>query len=788
MLADYLLRCLSPHSQNSLDPQTYARKPALDILVPIPPQRPVSVSTMLPSPMDGQPARESTRKPEDAATAPQPAPQPAGAGVDDGESQGDDNLDNYNPPVEISCLCSVPIFGFGWTNRKPENPRYQALAKFQRLTALHGIGDLNWPEYILAISVYAATVDRDAKNALRHQDVSIPPASRSPPEKPRSSSRALHQQFRSRLNFSRFRQPKRCPRSRPDYSSSSSSSSSRAASSSVPQQLPYSSSPSLLPRKDFSKGQCMTSSPAIGEVKGAPNSCSSNNISPNIRNRQDKDTELTQEKCQSHEHEACPGPKRDDSESSIEIQPTQHNNANHTSTSSRRQSLPAHILPIKLLSDSDAFTNPTRMNADHIRLLTHMLHHAESIYGLPLTVASAPCTSVTRLTDRAIVCQKTGIPDSDLIKTQFRAQVFFPSFYVAIDRKVHAIVVCIRGTANPIDSLTDVAATTDYLRVRRLSIADPAPVLALASSSSDMAQNENKHLQDGMYDYVEGFGHSGVLRSAHNVLAQIRDEVIQAARDNPEYVVLTTGHSLGAATAAALALLMRDDSECPHVMFVAFAPLPFLTYDLAQQTSRLGVTVVNGPDIVPRLSVSFMLPLFATARYVADLSTAKKILVGIGLGRCILDWDELERRKTELTDELKKLHDGKHLFIPGRVFQIVRRDDQSRWSTLLHMLLQRRQADVFCVSRSNFLKVRARQRRMFCAHAPACYRRTFTLALRGLDEKPTSVTDIASVMTRLAEGHDVHHVWAQLCTGDENAIFESESKRGKLVNHNSAPN
>lgn len=340
-----------------------------------------------------------------------------------------------------------------------------------------------------------------------------------------------------------------------------------------------------------------------------------------------------------------------------------------------------------------------------------MLRHAESIYGLPLNVASAPRLSLTKVKDIAIICRRTGISSSDLCVSQFSTKAFLPAHYVAVDREIKAVVICVRGTATLVDSLTDVAATHDPLKIRR----------------------ENATSED---DYVEGFGHAGVLRSARNLFTKIRGVTLSAICDNPGFELLITGHSLGAATASVLALIMRDDPDFPRATAVCIAPPPCLTYELAEQTASSTITIVNGPDIVPRLSVAILLPYFATARYVADMHWSQKALLGLGLRRAVINWADLEQQTHARVGNMKKLHEGNRLYIPGKVFQLVRNNEVTRKDVLKNKLLRTRDVTVVPVHRTNFLEVRARERGMFLAHAPFNYKCNLLLALRGMGSGP----------------------------------------------------
>lgn len=417
-------------------------------------------------------------------------------------------------------------------------------------------------------------------------------------------------------------------------------------------------------------------------------------------------------------------------------------------------------------------SNPKRVH--HLQLIYHMLRHAESVYGLPLTVTSAPAISLTKLTDRGIICKRTGITQGNILMAEFSSQPFCPAFYVAVDTAARAIVICVRGTAKFSDSLTDVAATHDPVRVRmranqysdrnrrrpsqysyrRPSIPlrtrpnssqssisssslsssslgklspvssnsvlgsgighghipgsnpdqslidettgdslSPRPSNKLSKNATLLSRNDDgtfipRNPNDGKAqsdEYLEGFGHAGIVQSAQNLAQKVRDCITKtlSQEEYEGYAVITTGHSLGAGTASVLALMLRDEiklgaEEEPPIFCVAFAPPPCLTYEVADAANKCTLTVVNGPDVVPRLSVAMLVPLFATARYVADLPRHKKSLVGLGFKGVAVDWDELYNLTIERMGHLDRIHDGRRLFLPGRVLHITR-TRMKRW-------------------------------------------------------------------------------------------------------------
>lgn len=555
-----------------------------------------------------------------------------------------ESVDAADPDLKLSWIQCLALFGFN--PRVPDDPRFRALAKLKALTSQHGIADVTWSDYLLAISVYATMADRKARKHLK-RDSSDSGSDSSAQE---LSSRGLDIPSALKRPRRRLRKP------------------SRSSEGTAPSQSPRRLSLSLeddSSRPSFTLYNRRWSLPEGFDPTAMfdfPGIFSGRNSNPNT------DESLFQ-----------------------------------------------------FDTNEDA---PTRIRAEHVQLLYHMLRHAESIYGLPLNVASAPGVSLTKVTDLGIICRRTGMSSSDILVSQFGNQAFLPAHYVAVDRQIKAVVVCVRGTANLVDSLTDVAATHDPFKIRR----------------------ENSKGND---DLVEGFGHAGILRSARNLFNKIRNDVLNAIHQNPGFELLTTGHSLGASTASVLSLIMRDDSEFPRATAVCIAPPPCMTYELAEQTASSTITVVNGSDIVPRLSVAVMLPYFATARYVADLSKSRKALLGLGLVRSTIDWKELESHNSSRVKDLKKYHDGRRLFIPGKVLQLVRRNEVSRRDVLKNKILGKQYVDVIPVPRTKFMQVRGREKGMFLAHAPYNYKGSLLMALRSMGAGPLRKTPDSSLLKNL---------------------------------------
>lgn len=617
-------------------------------------------------------------------------------------------LRTEDPHVDLPWFLSVLIFGVSPPN--DDDPRYQALSKLKAVLADHGVDKLRWSDFRLAFSLYAAKVDRDAKHYLRKD--SHP-----------SHSSARFPVFPVKPDF-----PRHPPNLRPSLSADSS----RSLPSRRPREEPTT--------RVFSRSSSQILLPRVTRASSLPSEVLRTLL-------------LAPPLVASCEPSSEPHSAR------------LHHSSSSTSTQSASSPLVSPVVP-----------SSPHAPAWQLHLLYHVLRHADSIYGLPITLASTPRVSLTHVTDRAIIRRRTGVRMEDLLLTNFATGPFLPAFYVAIDRALRAIVVCVRGTANLGDILTDVAAKHDQLTVRRHARGNEfgrggrmrAGVdVGVSRGSSQRSQRKGQSTlrndNENSSEYISGQGHGGVLRSALEVYGRVSPILIQATREHPTFALLVTGHSLGAATAGVLALLLRDDPDLPRATAVCIAPPPCLTHELAEQTAGVGITLVNGPDIVPQLSVTVLLPLFATAAYVARLSWKRKAFLSLGMKRAIINWGELDEFWNRRVEELKLLHEGQVLFIPGRVLQLVRREERRRRDGVRKAVTRTREVDAVHVSKWKFLRVRSRERRMFMAHAPFSYRTSLALALRTLHEKPLALHEVAGYVDSLTEDMSSSNLWAGMC-------------------------
>uniref|UniRef100_A0A3B3UKY9 Diacylglycerol lipase-beta n=1 Tax=Poecilia latipinna TaxID=48699 RepID=A0A3B3UKY9_9TELE len=223
----------------------------------------------------------------------------------------------------------------------------------------------------------------------------------------------------------------------------------------------------------------------------------------------------------------------------------------------------------------------------------HYMQFAAAAYGWPLYVYSnlftAPCKLSrdccrTRAAEYDIVggdhlgchfssiLQTTGLQYRDFIYVSFHNQIYEIPFFVALDHKWEVVLVAVRGTLSLKDVLTDLSAECENLPVEGVS----GPCYA----------------------------HKGMYQAAGYIYKKlVNDGILNQAFS--EYKLVVTGHSLGAGTAALLAILLR--TSFPTLKCYSFSPPGgLLSQPLAEYSKDFVVSVVLGKDLVPRLSIPNM--------------------------------------------------------------------------------------------------------------------------------------------------------------------------------------
>ncbi|KAK3098738.1 hypothetical protein FSP39_022580 [Pinctada imbricata] len=172
----------------------------------------------------------------------------------------------------------------------------------------------------------------------------------------------------------------------------------------------------------------------------------------------------------------------------------------------------------------------------------------------------------------------SGLTEQDLIYATYHVDVGETPFYVAVDHKYRKVVICVRGTTSLQDVLTDLKADAEVLPL------DPPR---------------------------EGWlGHQGMLMAAVYIRNKLKEDMIlaHAFGSDPDmgtasYDLVLVGHSLGAGTAAILAILLRQ--EYPNLHCYSFSPPGgLLSAPCVEETKPFITSCVVGKDIVPRIGLA----------------------------------------------------------------------------------------------------------------------------------------------------------------------------------------
>ncbi|XP_071616745.1 diacylglycerol lipase-beta [Heliangelus exortis] len=351
--------------------------------------------------------------------------------------------------------------------------------------------------------------------------------------------------------------------------------------------------------------------------------------------------------------------------------------------------------------------SPSSLVADDLDIelenAAHYMLFAAAAYGWPYYIYTNPFTALCKLsgdccgnrpTDSDItgsdrhnfhfgsILQITGLQYRDFIHISFHNKIYEIPFFVALDHKKEAIVVAVRGTLSFEDILTDLSADCEDLTLE------------------DVLEN--------------GFVHKGITQAANYIYRKLINEGIlnKAFTIASEYKLVIVGHSLGAGTAAILAVMLRN--SFPTLRCYAFSPPGgLLSKSLADYTKHFIISVIVGKDLVARLSMPNMEDLKRRiVRIVANCNRPKYQILLRGCWYEVFGGDpddfptELDGRNQDalnqplLAEESLMVHRSPsynaledeshphsppqypHLYLPGKIIHIVEESSSKRlWSS-----------------------------------------------------------------------------------------------------------
>ncbi|CAO3649096.1 unnamed protein product [Cunninghamella blakesleeana] len=239
--------------------------------------------------------------------------------------------------------------------------------------------------------------------------------------------------------------------------------------------------------------------------------------------------------------------------------------------------------------------------------------------------------------DALSVVESLSILEQDLLDYNFKSTgAFRPSYFIAHDRSTNSIVLSIRGTMSVSDTLTDLVCIYEPWR--------------------------------------GGIVHSGMKESAVWFLKMIAPQLLMYCKQYATTGLYVVGHSLGAATASILTILLMDyidefkqltngDDEFTLKCY-GYGPACGLSLELAELYKENIYSFVFADDIVSKLSYGSMM----TVKELIIASVEASKLVGpksLGDDR----WKQAFERIDRVRQRCLKSKDNPRLFVSGQIYQ-----------------------------------------------------------------------------------------------------------------------
>ncbi|PJF18090.1 hypothetical protein PSACC_02113 [Paramicrosporidium saccamoebae] len=361
------------------------------------------------------------------------------------------------------------------------------------------------------------------------------------------------------------------------------------------------------------------------------------------------------------------------------------------------------------------FTNNIILNKNDLEVPRIVYRYAYAAHGWQALVffgkRSGSLSDVLNSTGnyRAVTEYLQLEPQDMLICDLDQTKLFRPNFYIAIDRRLSAVILSIRGTMSIRDTLTDLS-----------------------------------------FEYVAwngGIAHSGMLAAAQWFLDNIASQLIVFAQEYDLQQIIITGHSLGGATASLTTIMISEDltrrnawpqtrdGKPMKIHCYSYGTPAVLSANLTERYLDLIDSFIVGDDLVPRLSYGTLADLQTLIMYAAEVGRASDLL-GNYNNASLFQKLEICRR---VIQEGKKVLNPK-LRIPGRVhhIQTIKAPGGKTYTV------------VDTCGPERFLEI-AFRRNMLLDHLPSRYEQAFeeayvTYLLHDIQEEQNGETDTSVLL------------------------------------------
>ncbi|KAI8992628.1 hypothetical protein BDB01DRAFT_832918 [Pilobolus umbonatus] len=284
-------------------------------------------------------------------------------------------------------------------------------------------------------------------------------------------------------------------------------------------------------------------------------------------------------------------------------------------------------------------------NEEEIEVASYMWKYAMASYGWKglnfIGKGNGLFSDAIRSQSDALsICEHLQINKEELLAYEFRSEAAFrPSYFIARDRKVNAIVLSIRGTMSTFDTMTDLVCEYE--------------------------------------PWKGGLVHKGMKSSANWFFKNIAPKLIAYINKHSTKLLYIVGHSLGASTAAILTMMLQDyineyneEKDRFKVYCFGYAPACGVSLDLAEMYKDQIQSFVFADDFVSKLSYGSMMDV--KELIIAGSEAAQSM----GLGKLIWGkevddnaWKSALKRIAECRKRCLEDLSNPRLYVAGTVYQ-----------------------------------------------------------------------------------------------------------------------